>query len=376
VRVEIAPSVEGFVELTGLPRQAIEAAGVVGAGTGDRIVVLSPRLLARGYPWRDALNHHYLRLLLARLGANRAPAWLAEGVARLGEVRWRAADPEVLDDLDRSLVARALREGALIPLAALERPFAPSAGGAARLAAAESALAAEHLLDGWGVDGLRRLLAALAAGPADQGPDQALRAAVGMPLAQFEERWRLMLEKRGFREIPGAALPPVHLAGSGDPEDGDPAEWQPPAAQRHLRLGDLLLERGNLKAGLMEYAQARAAAPGSPYVQVKAAQALLKLGQSAEAAAAARAAVRLAPGYTAASVTLGAALAALGDLEGAVAARRAALELNPFDPFVWRDLGRALRRLGRAQEAQRASVTALRLVPGNEAFQRSVMHDE
>ncbi len=101
-----------------------------------------------------------------------------------------------------------------------------------------------------------------------------------------------------------------------------------------------------------------------------------KLGRAADAAAAAREAVRLGGGYPAANVALAAALAALGDHEGAVAALRGALELNPFDPFAWRDLGRALRKLGRAQEAQKASVTALRLMPNNEAFMRSVMQDE
>ena len=171
-------------------------------------------------------------------------------------------------------------------------------------------------------------------------------------------------------------VPAYRLAGSGEADTWDLAEWQPLAAQNHLRLGDLLRARGNLRAGLMEYDRAVAAAPGSPYAHVKRARVLLELERAAAAVAAASEAVRLGGVYPASYTVLAAALAALGHHEGAAAALRGALELNPFDPFAWRDLGRALRKLGRAQEAQQASVTALRLMPDNEDFMRSVTHGE
>jgi tetratricopeptide (TPR) repeat protein len=377
VRVEIAPSAEDFADVSGLALQEIETAGAVGVSAFNKIVVLSPRLLARGYPWRDALNHEYLHYLLVRLSANRAPVWLQEGLARYGETLWRTADPAALDDVDRSLVARALREGTLLPLSAMESSLArlPSRG-AVRLAFAECALAVDYLIGRWQVDGLRRVIAELAGAAAYRGMDPVLRAAIGEPLAGFEDGWRRMLESRGYREVPGVVVPAYHLAGTGDAAAWDLAEWQPTAAQNHLRLGDLLRARGNARAALMEYERARSVAPASPYVNVKTARALLDLGRAPAAADAAREAVRLGGGYPAASVVLAAALAALGDGEGVAAALREALELNPFDPFAWRDLGRALRKLGRAQEAQKASVTALRLMPGDEKFMRSVMQDE
>ncbi len=377
VSVEIAPTVEDFARVSGVDRQRIENTGAVGAIAVDRIIVLSPRLLSRGYPWRDVLNHEYLRHLLARRGVARDPIWLQEGIARYGQARWRAQAPAFLDEIDRSLVARALRENAVIPLAALDASFvSQSSNAAVRLAFAESALAVDYLIERWQVDGLQRVIAELAGAPAYRGMDAVFLAAIGEPLARFEEGWRGMLEKRGYRETAGIVAPAYHLAGQGESDAWELAEWQPPAAQNHLRLGDLLRARGNLRAGLMEYEKARAVAPASAYAHVKTARALLELGRAPAAAEAAREAVRLGGGYPAASVVLAAALKALGDHEGVVAALREALELNPFDPFAWRDLGRALRKLGRAQEAQRASVTALRLVPGNEAFMRSVMQDE
>lgn len=377
VRVEITPSAEDFEQVSGLARQDIETAGAVGVSAFNKIMLLSPRLLARGYPWRDALNHEYLHFLMVRMSANRAPIWLQEGIARYGETRWRSPDSVFLDDIDRSLLARALRENALIPFSAMDPSLIrlPSRG-AVRLAFAECALAVDYLVGGWQIGGLRRVIAGLAGISAYQGMDPVLRAAIGEPLARFEEGWRLMLEKRGFQEVPGIVVPSYHLAGKGRAEAWDLADWQPLAAQNHLRLGDLLRERGNVRAGLMEYEKARSVAPASPYAHVKVARALLDLERAPAAADAAREAARLGSGYPAANGVLAAALTMLGDHEGASVALRASLELNPFDPFVWRDLGRALRKLGRAQEAQKASVTALRLMPGNEAFMRSVMQDE
>jgi tetratricopeptide (TPR) repeat protein len=377
VRVEIAPSAEDFELVSGLTHRDIETGGAVGVTAFDKIVVLSPRLLARGYPWRDALNHEYLHYLLVLLSANRAPVWLQEGFARYGEARWRTPNPEFLDAIDNSLLALALRENTLLPLSAMNAPLVRlSSPGSVRLAFAECALAVDYLIGGWQVDGLRRVIAELAGAAGHHGMDSVLVAAIGEPLARFEEGWRRMIGNHGFNESAGVAVPFQHLAGKGDVDAWDLAEWQPLAAQNHLQLGDLLRARGNLRAALMEYDKARSVAPGSPYVHVKRARALLDVGKAPAAADAAREAVRLGGGYPAAYVALAAALTALGDHEGAAAALRGAIELNPFDPFAWRDLGRALRKRGRAQQAQSASVTALRLMPDNQAFMRSVMQDE
>jgi tetratricopeptide (TPR) repeat protein len=376
VPVVVAPSVAEFVRLSGLRPEDVEKAGVVGV-TGDAgIVVLSPRLLLRGYRWRDTLNHEYVRRLLADLGAGGAPLWLQEGLARLGGTRWRGPDAPFLDDVARSLLARALREGRLIPLEDLGRQLAQLSDPAAvHLAFAECALAVDHLAAKHGPDALRRLVAALGRAPAARGFDEVLQATLGESVASLEEGWRADLAGRGYQELAGLLLPAPRLAGPGAADAWDLADWQPLAAQNHLRLGDLLRGRGNLRAALLEYEKARSVAPGSASVHWKRARALLELGRAGDAVAAAREAQRLGGGYPAASVTLGAALAAAGDAAGAATALRDALELNPFDPYAWRDLGRVLRRLGQAAQAQEASVNALRLRPGDQAFMQSVMEN-
>jgi tetratricopeptide (TPR) repeat protein len=362
VRVEVVPTAEDFERVSSLARTVIESSGAVAVCKFNKIMLLSPRLLLRGYPWRDTLAHEYLHYLQVRLSANRAPIWLQEGVARYGERRWRGGEPGHLDEVDRSLLARASRAGALIAFSAMDPSlvYLPNAG-AVRLAFAECTLAVEHLVSRWGDDGLRRLLAELARGGPYRGIEPALRAALGVSLEELETGWRALLAGKGFVETPGIAVPAYRLAGAGAAEEWDLADWQPLQAQNHLRLGDVLRQRGNARAGLMEYERALRAAPASPFARVKAARALLELGRAAEAAEQAREAARLAPEYPGAQTALAAADAALGDFAGAEAALRAALEVNPFDPYAWRDLGDALARQGRGEEARRPLETALRL---------------
>lgn len=364
VRVEIAPTAEDFERVTGLGKHEIETAGAVAICKFNKIVILSPRLLLRGYPWRDTLGHEYLHYVLVRLSGNRAPIWLQEGVARYGESRWRAGGGDFLDDVDRGLLARALAEGSLIAFEAMDPSLVslPTAG-AVRLAFAQCALAVEHILGRWGVPGLRALLGALGGDAGRAGTDAALREALGLTLGRLEADLRAALADRGFVRVPGLAIPSHRLAGEGDAERWDLEEWQPLEARNHLRLGDLLRARGHARAALREYGKALDAAPASPYVRVKLARALADLGHLGEAVAAAREGARLAPDYPAAQDALAAALAALGEWEGAAAALARSLEINPFNHHAWRGLGLAEARLGRDQRSREALETARRLEP-------------
>jgi tetratricopeptide (TPR) repeat protein len=367
VRVEVIASAEDFERVSSLTKQEIETSGAIGICKFNKIMVLSPRLLARGYRWRDTLAHEYLHYLEVRLSANRAPIWLQEGVARYGETRWRTEEPFAPEDVDRSLLARALREDTLVGFDAMDPSLVrlPSMG-AVRLAFAECALAVDYILRGWQVEGLRRVFAELARAEEYRGMDPVLQAALGVGLERFQAGWRADLAGRGFQEVPGAVVPELRLSGEGSAEEWDLAEWQPLAAQNHLRLGDLLRARGSAAAALREYERARKISPASPFVLVKIARLQLQLGAPEPAAAAAREAVRAFADYPAAHEALAAALAAAGDAEGVRAALAESLEINPFNPFAWRERGLAERRLGREAEARRSLGIAARLNPDDQ----------
>jgi len=80
-------------------------------------------------------------------------------------------------------------------------------------------------------------------------------------------------------------------------------------------------------------------------------QTLMAQGQSAQAEAALREAVRLKPDFAAAVVNLGAALAQQGKMPKAEAAFREAIRLRPDDPALYVNLGRVCRWQQRIDEA-------------------------
>lgn len=367
VRVEIIPSSEDFEKISSLTRKEIETAGAIGICKFNKIMLLSPRLLLRGYSWRDALAHEYIHYLLVLLTANRAPIWVQEGVARYGESLWRSDRSRYLQKREETLLARALRKGALVPFDDMDPSLVrlPSME-AVSLAFAECALAVDFIVGHWKEEGLQSFLKALSGGGFGE-TEVALQRSLGTGMAEFERKWLIYLGERGFEEVKGLVVPALKIR---SPETGEEEEeweleqWQPLEAQRHIRLGDMLRRRGKSRAGLAEYRRALAVAPASPYVINKVGLVLLDLGRGGEAEQQFRDALDLHPAYAASLVNLAAALGLGGDWDGARKALETSLDINPFNPYVWADLAELQMRLGQVEEGERSRMIARRLDPG------------
>jgi hypothetical protein len=200
-----------------LPLEAADTTGTVAVARFGRVTMLSPRALARGYPWQDTLAHEITHLVLSRATAERAPLWLQEGVAKRQETRWRAPRPFDRSP-DPSLVAyRAERDGKAVGVDRLGPSIAllpsPEAAG---VAFAEVTSFVDYWLGKNGDAALPALLRDLDGG-AD--PDAALRAVSGLGLADWQVRWRHELAGR-FAEpaeshaldTDGAGLGPRQMA--------------------------------------------------------------------------------------------------------------------------------------------------------------------
>lgn len=359
--VEFFPDEASFIAASGLPREWVRTTSTVAICKWDRILILSPRTLARGYPWKDTLAHEYVHLALARASRDKAPVWFHEGSAKLLESAWR--DPQrrnFVGPWAESLLARAVVEDKLIAFDAMHPSMAalPSSE-AASLAFAQVAWAVNYIFEEKGEAGYRKIV------------DQTSRhgdvlRAIGVILGQdaraFEQRYREYIAAQNLKvraNVAGikldfdAASGPQH-----DPEGQalDPILLEHRAMQDHARIGDLLRLRGRLHAALLEYERAENVGPfHSPSLANKRARALRGLGQLGRARTVLEESVALYPEYTP-TVTLLAQIASQeGDLTRAIQMGERAIDLNPFDPDVHVLLAAAYRAGGQLEASERES---------------------
>jgi len=150
-----------------------------------RIVVKSPDRFNLGKSLRELLAHELAHLALAhRVAPHTPPRWLDEGVATMVSMEWRWSN-----NLTMGLASVM---GQFIPLGEIDRVnrFGESK---ARLAYAESYLAVRYLYDDYGPEVLGLMLDSLAQG---SGTDRALLQATGSDYANFEQEFRIYLQRR------------------------------------------------------------------------------------------------------------------------------------------------------------------------------------
>ena len=302
--VEFMHDVPSFIEASGLPKEWVDTTNTVAISKWDRLIVLSPMNMRRGYAWKDTLAHEYVHYALSRASHDRLPIWFQEGSAKVLEGRWR--NPSGGDHLDvrsETLLARALAEDSLIPFEDMHPSMAalPSAQDAA-LAFAEVATAVDFILREAGPSGYRSVVA-----ETKRHGDvmRSVLSVMGPSPGGFEGRWRrhlptLGLEIRGdvadLREKPETGAATL----DGDDSLGmDAVLEEDRRMQDHARVGDLLRSRSRMRAALLEYRRAKAAgAFHSPELANKIARTLHALRRIDEATVVLSESVGLYPEYT------------------------------------------------------------------------------
>ncbi len=328
VVVEILPDGHSLSAITGLPLADIERTGTIAVSKWGRLFVVSPRALARGYPWLDTLAHEWVHLIVTRRTDDRAPIWLQEGIAKFEERRWRDLPGGRLEPVLGALLDRAIAADRLLPFARFHPSIAKlGSQEEAGLAFAEAFTFVRFLHERVGFEGLRDLLERVRSG---RDATDAVADVVRAPWPTVQSWWRGELAVRRSTSPGALRLLAVRLRGRGAvDETNDIAEE---AARRHARLGDLLRERGRTRAAAIEYGAAARKAPGDPIVANRLARALLDTGQAGLVAEALRQPTLLYPAFPASHVHLGSAHAALGHEGPAITAFEEAIRLSPFDP--------------------------------------------
>ncbi|MEP7049812.1 MAG: hypothetical protein ABJB12_05640 [Pseudomonadota bacterium] len=261
LRIDLVRDLFSLSSVSGLPLKAAETTGTLAVARWGRVIMLSPRAPAQGYPWQDTLAHEITHLLVTRATRDFAPLWMQEGLAKRFEVRWRPPRPFDKPDWADTSARNAALDGRSVGIDKLGPSIAmlptPEAAG---IAFAEVTSFMHFFIEQNGEPALRLLFADLR-GNGAAGPDAALLSVTGYGLSEWNARWQRFLRqpvKPPPDEATHAAPPPRARADAG----------------RRVRLADLLRLRGHGRESATEVEPLLGPLPRVPQVRARVASGL------------------------------------------------------------------------------------------------------
>jgi tetratricopeptide (TPR) repeat protein len=361
--VEVVNDVRELARLTTLTEAEIRTTGTVAVCKFNKIMLLSPKALLKGYDWLDTAAHEYTHLVLTRKSRNQAPIWLQEGLAKWYEGAWRGGG-EPLSPVAAALVKDAAQKGDLVTFDEMHPSLAklPSQERAA-LAYAEVVLAVERMVQQAGPAVLGKVLDLAARG---RDAKDAVASALGVPFDRFLEDWRRHMTSRPLPR--GGDHELRRLRFRDDPKHGgDWSEWSEIPDERargFARLGEIMRARGRWTAARLEYAKAYDRVGARiPILSDQYALAALQTGADELAENVLAEALSWNPDYAALHVHLARLHGKRQDWARAREQLLLANRQDPFDPEIHAGLAKALSALGDPGGSSREERFARILLP-------------
>jgi len=358
VIVEIYPDMKSFTLASTLPAENVEKTGVVGICKFNRIMILSPRLLPKGYTWADTLAHEYVHYLVFLKSENKVPVWLHEGIAKYEEKRWKEKDNDVISPFYETILSEALKKDELVPIDKMHPSLAMLKNAReAQLAFAQSGTMVSHLVDNWGQDALINLIESI---KETNDYQAAIQSVTNLDFPLFYESWERDLRSKNLEEkIPGVSVKGVKIKNTEKKSiDGseDLIEIDNNRARDYTRLGDLLKQRGRLSPASFEYEKALELDPYSPIISSRLAYALNIIGESERAREILYPILKFYPSHIDIHMILGRIYLDEGNLNKAEEEYLTAVSINPYDPEVHASLIVLYDKQGRSELKQREEI--------------------
>ena len=362
VVIEILNDTRDLARLSTLTEEEIKTSGTIALCKFNKLMIVSPKALVKGYDWLDTAAHEYTHHVVTARTHNNTPIWLHEGIAKYSEPRWRGSAGE-LSAWSAGLLRDAVKRNELVTFEQMHPSMAklPSQERAA-LAFAEVMVAVEYLQKKGGRPLMTKVLDLVAEGtPAEKAVAQAL----GVSFEAFQADWKRYLAARPLPE--GGDEEKKRF--KGDPRHGGShSEWaeiSDAKARGFARLGEIFRERGRWAAARIQYGKAvERVGKGYPVLSHKFALAAMSSGHEDEAVSALAEALRRHPQYAALHVAMGRVHV---KQKSWGRARDEFLEANatdPFDPEIHAGLALAWEGLGEAGPASREKRFAQLLLHG------------
>jgi tetratricopeptide (TPR) repeat protein len=353
VTVEIVTDAKQLSQLSTLDEESVRTTGTVAVAKFNKLMILSPKALLKGYDWLDTAAHEYTHNVVTGRTGNRAPLWMQEGLAKWFEQAWRGRN-EPVTPFSAALLREAAARKDLVTFAEMHPSFAklPTPERAA-LAYAQVALAIEWLVKQRGPEALAKMTARIGEGKAWEA---AVAEAAGVTWKKFQDDWTRYM---GQRPLPkGGKHELEKLRFKDDPKKGTQfAEWSeiPDEESRGFaRLGEIFRERGRWSSARLEYAKAYGRVGARfPILSGRYALAAVQAGARTEAEKVLSEALAWNPDYPALNVQMGRLLFERGNLAAARDHLLGANRVDPFDPEIHAGLARVLEGLGDTAGAER-----------------------
>ncbi len=334
VRVEIYPDREPLSQVSPLTRKDIITSGTVALCKYNRLMLISPASLVRGYNWLDTLSHEYIHYLLTKKSRNNLPLWMHEGIAKYFENRWRKGR-DFLTPLMETVLGTGLKNDYLISLDSMMPSLAKlKTQEDVQLAYAEVASMIDFLVELRGQETLPLLLSDLAAG---QEFESSLQHRLGMDLDTFQTQWKESVRAKKLKTIPGLkTLEKRFKKARGMDEDKKAYREVGKSRSQDLTfLGDILKSRNEFKAAIVEYEKAfKESEERSPILYNKLAGTYMILKDNERAESYLKTTLEHYPDFHTTLVNLAELYFTTGQHKKALTYFQRAVRINPFNPFV------------------------------------------
>jgi len=354
VLVEFYPNKESLSKISPLTLNDIATSGTVALCKYNRIMMISPGSLVRGYNWMDTLSHEYIHYILSKKSKNNLPLWMHEGIAKYFEARWRN-NHGYLTPVMETMLAEGLQKNYLVPLQDMMPSLAKlKTAEDVQLAYAEVSSMIEYITQIHGDKVISTVLERLSS---EESFEFVIFDTLGTNLEIFQEKWKHFVKQKKLKSIPGLKPPGIHFKVSRS--SGEPIREYREIDNRKSRdltfLGDVLQSRSFYKAALIEYQRAiEQSKIFSPILHNKLAKAHLITKEYNKAEIILNRSLYYYPMFHSTLANLGELYFDMGDIKKSRDFYERAVHINPFNPFVHTRLMTIYQKLGwkKQQELQ------------------------
>ena len=253
VLIEFYPDRQPFSKISPLTLQDILTSGTVALCKYNRIMIISPGSLVRGFNWMDTLSHEYVHFLLTKKSRNRLPLWMHEGIAKLLETRWRN-DSDYMSPIMETILSGALKNDYRIELEDMMPSLAKlNTAKDVQLAYAEVSTMMEFLAELKGKEIFIQFLEDLAKGIRFK---DSFENRTGLDILSFQNNWEIWAKNKELKFIPGITALTKEFKNQKKSEKNFKGLGTQRAKDLTF-LGDILKSRDHYSAAILEYQKAK-----------------------------------------------------------------------------------------------------------------------